>query len=153
MKRVLIAGKDMQIVQTSKQTYIDKKEGILYLGQDLDETKKVLKEAAIPYIEEKVFAMAARLNQPVPVLRYGFYKSKWGSYSRSKHQMAFNLSMVFFEPDLLEHVVAHEFAHTYVYDHSPMFYAMLSHIEPAYKERQKRLKEIKIEASSVNVGD
>jgi hypothetical protein len=144
MKRVLIAGKEMDIVQTSQSSYIDEKEGRLYLGQDAEQLKRVLKEAAVPYIEAKVQAVANRLHLPVPALHYGFYKSKWGSYSRTKHVMAFNLSMLFLPPDLLEHVVCHEFAHISVFDHSPAFYARLLEIEPQCKEREKRLKEIRI---------
>ena len=44
----------------------------------------------------------------------------------------------------IDYVILHELCHTKVMNHSKAFYDLVGRFMPDYKERQKKLKEIKI---------
>ncbi len=67
-------------------------------------------------------------------------KSKWGSFSLQTNRIHLNQQLIFYPLATLEAVVAHEFAHILVHNHSLQFYKLLFSWLPDYKDRIACLK-------------
>ena len=67
-------------------------------------------------------------------------KSRWGSFSARTNRIHLNQQLIFYPKLALEAVLAHEFAHVLVRNHSLKFYQVLLSWLPDYKERLKLLK-------------
>ncbi|QRG86834.1 M48 family metallopeptidase [Bulleidia sp. zg-1006] len=68
-------------------------------------------------------------------------KSRWGSFSVRTNRIHLNQQLIFYPKRALEAVLAHEYAHILVPNHSLSFYQVLLKWLPDYKEYTKLLKE------------
>ena len=66
-------------------------------------------------------------------------KRIWGSCSKEA-DIKLNWRLVMLPPDLIDYVVVHELSHIVEFNHSKMFWKMVSSILPNYKERRALLK-------------
>lgn len=69
---------------------------------------------------------------------------KWGSCN-NRRELIFNSKLTCLDKTLKEYIVYHEISHLFEMNHSPKFKRKLSEFLPDYKEREKRLRKIKIQ--------
>jgi predicted metal-dependent hydrolase len=77
--------------------------------------------------------VAARFPDPPKVAEVRFVTnqtSQWGSYSSRTGIVRLNAALRLMPPWVLEAVVAHELAHTFHLDHSPVFWKLVRSVCP-----------------------
>lgn len=112
----------------------------LYLYPDKTLIQKFLKQNAKKYIDLRFEFFCEQLNIHNISLQYGFYKSKWGSCTPSKHKICFNVNLIFMPLEFVDAIILHELAHLYHLNHSKDFYNLLCTWMPNYKEIVKENK-------------
>lgn len=93
---------------------------------------------------EKAYPYFEKLGVKYPEIKFRRMVSQWGNCHPKKGVLTFNINLMYAPPECIEYVVAHEFTHFLVPDHSGRFYAELSKVMPDWKLRRQRLKEISI---------
>ena len=116
----------------------------LYLYPDKTLIQRFLKQNVKKYIDLRFKFFCEQLNIHDISLQYGFYKSKWGSCTPSKHKICFNVNLIFMPLEFVDAIILHELAHLYHLNHSKDFYSLLCTWMPNYKEIIKRHKKISI---------
>lgn len=112
----------------------------LYLYPDKTLIQKFLKQNAKKYIDLRFEFFCEQLNIHNISLQYGFYKSKWGSCTPSKHKICFNVNLIFMPLEFVDAIILHELAHLFHFNHSKDFYNLLCTWMPNYKEIVKENK-------------
>lgn len=92
------------------------------------------------FIEARTHETAALLNQTVPKIVFGKYKTKWGS-CHANGQIKFNWLLMQAPVPVIDYVIAHEVSHLIEMNHSSKFWAVVESICPDYKNCRKWLKE------------
>ena len=116
----------------------------LYLYSDKVLIQKFLKQNAKKYIDLRFEFFCEQLQIHGISLQYGFYKSKWGSCTPSKHKICFNVNLIFMPLEFIDAIILHELAHLYHLNHSKDFYDLLCTWMPNYKEIMKENKKLPI---------
>ena len=106
-------------------------------------TETELKNTIIELCNE-VYPYYEKLGVDYPQIKFRKMKSRWGSCHTLKKVLTFNLNLIYAPIECIEYVVYHEFTHFLQADHSAKFYEKLSVICPQWKERRKKLRQIKI---------
>jgi predicted metal-dependent hydrolase len=73
-----------------------------------------------------------------------YLKSKYGSYHRLKNKITLNSYLYMLDPELIEYVIMHEYAHTKEFHHQKSFYDLQHKLCLNDKELSKRLKTLTI---------
>ena len=97
----------------------------LYLYPDAMLIQLFLKQNAQKYIDLRFEFFCEQLHIKDISLQYGFYKSKWGSCTPSKHKICFNVNLIFMPLEFVDAIILHELAHLYHLNHSKEFYFAL----------------------------
>lgn len=95
-------------------------------------------------IDSQVLKVLRKNNIKPRPIRFGYYKSKFGSYHRINDEITLNLVLAKLDIKYLYYVLMHEYAHTEVFNHSKKFYDLLYKMMPEYKIYDKKLKKIAI---------
>lgn len=77
-------------------------------------------------------------------LKFGFYKSKWGSCRKDKREIRLNLYLALCSWDEIDAIIVHELCHLKVSNHSQAFYHEVYRWMPNYDAINKQLKEVQI---------
>lgn len=93
---------------------------------------------------KKVYPYFEKRGVQYPQIKFRKMVSRWGSCHPVKGILTFNKNLIFAPSECIEYVVMHEFTHFLQANHSARFYEELSYICPDYKERKKKLREVKI---------
>ncbi|WP_305204514.1 M48 family metallopeptidase, partial [Dubosiella newyorkensis] len=93
------------------------------LRQEFEETRK---KFGFPYVE----------------LRFGHYRSKWGSCTPMKNIIALNIKLAFVSKKAREAIYVHELTHLEEANHSKAFYERLYLRLDDYDERMKEFKNL-----------
>lgn len=101
--------------------------------------KKMLK-----IIKPKIKLALINNNIKERPIRFGYFKSKYGSYHRIKDEITLNVILAKLDINYLYYVLMHEYAHTLVFNHSNKFYVELTNLMPNYRKYDKKLKQIAI---------
>ena len=91
---------------------------------------------------EKMYPYFKKLGVRYPAIKFRRMASQWGNCHTAKGILTFNINLMYAPMECIEYVVAHEFTHFLVPNHSEKFYEALSKIMPDWKLRRKQLKEI-----------
>ena len=65
--------------------------------------------------------------------------TEWGSCTKTRRTMRFNLQLALVPPECVEYVVVHELTHLRVANHGPAFKALMDERLPDWRERRKAL--------------
>lgn len=87
--------------------------------------------------------LKANKIKPLPY-RFGYFKSKFGSYHRIKKEVTLNVVLAKTNIEYLYYVIMHEYAHTKVFNHSKAFYQVLRDLMPNYLNYQKTINKLSI---------
>ena len=112
----------------------------LYLYPDKTLIQRFLKQNAKKYIDLRFEFFCEQLRIHDISLQYGFYKSKWGSCTPSKHKICFNVNLIFMPLEFVDAIILHELAHLYHLNHSKDFYNLLCTWMPNYRQVLKENK-------------
>ncbi len=91
---------------------------------------------------EKIYPHFEKSGIKYPEIKFKRMVSQWGNCRAQKGILTFNINLMYAPCECIEYVVAHEFTHFLVLNHSNAFYAELSKVMPDWKMRQQKLKEI-----------
>ena len=125
-----------------RRCYVDGHDVYMYSDKVL--IQKFLKQNAKKYIDLRFEFFCEQLHIHDISLQYGFYKSKWGSCTPSKHKICFNVNLIFMPLEFVDAIILHELAHLYHLNHSKDFYDLLCTWMPNYKEIMKENKKLPI---------
>lgn len=106
------------------EKYLEKQYRELFSG--------VLKEA---------YPVFAKYGVPFPVLRLRKMKTKWGTCLPQKGIITLNTLLARLPRNCIEYVTVHELCHFIYANHSRQFYALLTAIQPDWRQRKKLLEE------------
>lgn len=126
----------------TKRCYVDDKQ--LYLYPDKALIQSFLTKNAKKYIDQRFVFFCEQLHIQDISLRYGFYKSKWGSCTPRKKQICFNVNLIFMPMRFIDAILLHELAHLFYLNHGKEFYNLLCTWMPDYKKVVKDCKSIPI---------
>ena len=111
-----------------------------------DDIKKAIHKMLADFCERLLPSMVMSMTErfahygiKYPEIRYRYMVSRWGSCCPASHTVTFNKYLLCAPIECIEYVVAHEFVHFLVLNHSADFYAILSQVMPDWKERKKKL--------------
>ncbi len=93
---------------------------------------------------DKIYPYFQNLGVRYPTVKFRKMASQWGNCRDKQGILTFNTNLAFAPTECIEYVVAHEFTHFLVPNHSARFYAELSKVMPDYNRRRKMLKEISL---------
>lgn len=125
---VYIFGKEMHIVGFSTLKEEDRKEYFLSL--------------LLPYCKDRVRLYEEMMGIEAPYqVSVRAMKSRYGVNNRRTHKVTFALSLVHFDPSIIDSVIIHELAHHFVFNHSDAFYRIVFRYCPTYKEKHKKLRD------------
>ncbi len=74
-------------------------------------------------------------------------RTEWGSCTKSRRTMRFNLQLALVPPACVEYVVVHEISHLRVPNHGPEFKALMDERMPDWRARRKALNEAPVVAA------
>ncbi|MEM5815085.1 MAG: M48 family metallopeptidase [Candidatus Aenigmatarchaeota archaeon] len=66
-------------------------------------------------------------------------KKRWGSCNYRKKILIFNKNLEYLPEELIKHIVIHEMCHLIVRNHNKEFCALVSKLDPDFKEKRKML--------------
>lgn len=101
------------------------------------------KKRAKSYLEKRVEHFAQMLGISKPIFRLSNAKTRWGSCT-SSGKLSFSWRLMMIEPELIDHVVAHEFAHLKEMNHQQPFWDYLNKIDPQSEAHKTALKKISL---------
>lgn len=106
-------------------------------------TETELREGICELCRE-AYSYYEKLGIDYPQIKFRKMTSRWGSCHPTKGILTFNTNLIYAPIECVEYVVLHEFTHFLQANHSRAFYEELARVCPDYKERRKKLKDIKI---------
>lgn len=107
-----------------------------FLSQKLLENNKTI---FLLRLETWFQVMELNKSFKMPQIQFKWLNSKWGSYSKSKHQLIFNIKLLCFPFDYWDLIIVHELNHLIHYHHQKSFYLNLKKYLPNYRELEKNL--------------
>lgn len=149
---IVLEDKSYQLVINESKSFtyrIDQDQIIVNTKiKDLEKIKKKIYqqhlENMVKEIENDVNEILVKNNiKPLPI-RYGYYKSKFGSYHRFNKEVTLNIVLAKTNIKYLYYVMMHEYAHTKHFDHSKNFYKVLKDLMPDYIYYHKSIKKLSI---------
>jgi len=103
------------------------------------------------HLEQRVQNLNIKIAQILKILQlkpvvitYKKLISRYGACHIKDKYITLSLFMAKLNDQYLEYVIAHEYCHFLVPNHSPQFYAKLSLIDPNHQQIQKKLRKIPI---------
>ena len=108
--------------------------------------EKWLKEITYNLCDKMIDKYLIRLekyNLTKPELTIRTMTSRWGSCIPTKNKITLNKNLIYPPQECLEYVVLHELSHLVEANHSKNFYKIIENVMPDWKERKKRLNDMK----------
>ena len=96
---------------------------------------RLSKECLIPWIEE----VSEEVNLPFANATIRAQRSRWGSCS-SRKQINLNRALMFLSPGAVRYIFIHELCHTIHMNHSERYWALVSRLEPDYRQYEAELR-------------
>lgn len=84
-------------------------------------------------------AIAQRAGLSHGRVTFRLQRSRWGSCGASG-SLSLNAALLFLDPWLVDHVLAHELVHTRVFDHSALFWEELEAVSPGARAARRELR-------------
>ena len=109
-----------------------------------DAVEEWLKNRADASFPERVAQCCARLGLAAPVVKLSNSRTQWGSCEHHAGRSLIRLQwrLIQLSPELADYIIAHEVSHLREMNHSPRFWATVAGLYPAYRDAEKRLREM-----------
>ena len=145
---ILQAG---QTISLLGQTYVLKEadscftmDDSCYFCRDEKKWKAFLLAYAQDFIAERFVYWSTKMGQDSLSLKFGFYKSKWGSCRTDTREIRLNGYLALCSPRMIDAVIVHELCHLKFPNHSSRFYQEVLFWFPDYYKEYKKLRSIKM---------
>ena len=96
-------------------------------------------EQAQAYMVPKAHELAALIGRTIQRVRFGQYKTQWGSCQRDG-RLSFNWQLVQAPITVIDYVIAHEVCHLVHMNHSQRFWQKVASICPDYQAQRQWLR-------------
>jgi len=90
-------------------------------------------------VEVFVDEISKILNVKPEKILFRKMKKRWGSCNYRKKILIFNKNLEYLPEELIKHIVIHEMCHLIVRNHNKEFWALVSKLDPDFKEKRKIL--------------
>ena len=107
--------------------------------KDNDELLTKLKPIFKDYVTERVRYYEKLMCVESYKVRVQKMKSRFGSNSKHTKTLNFSMTLIHYDPEVIDSVVVHELAHILVFDHSKKFYDVVYRYCPDYPKYRKML--------------
>ena len=135
----------LRLVDAPGAPRITAETGCLLLTGDLSRTTLVrhalqrwLLRAAHAILVPRLTATASECGLAFSRAQIRRQRTRWGSCSR-RGTISLNACLVFQSPEVLRYLLVHELAHTRHMDHSSLFWALVSTLEPDWRALDREL--------------
>ncbi|MDD3048535.1 MAG: M48 family metallopeptidase [Bacilli bacterium] len=137
-----ILGNDIDVVIISNLKKPEYENGKLYIKDKskLDSYYKTLAESIFKNRLDVIYSYFKE-NIPMPILKVRKMKSRWGVCNRKDNSITLNLELLKKEIKYLDYVIIHELSHFVHFNHSSLFWSLVSKYKPDYKLIRKELRE------------
>jgi len=115
---------------------------ILHKKEILDNWYKEKSRIKFNEIFEKLFPLIQKYEIVKPKIAIRKMKTKWGSYSSKKNEIALNTDIVKAPKYCIEYVVLHELIHMRYRNHDKKFHNFLTVLMPDWKKRKEILDQV-----------
>lgn len=144
------------IISKFETVKLEKNQCVVY-AQDTSHVPAILdqfalaqcKQIFLPVVQEIYEKMQKDYNLTYPVIKIRKMKTRWGSCMPAKHQITLNQRLIHYDPQFLEYVVLHEFAHFIQPNHSKQFYYVIEKYMPDYKQASKLYQHLMVGEESL----
>ena len=129
---------DIIIDKKIKKYIIDSNNNIIYI-----KNTKSLTDMIVEIITGYVNEIMPLIKEDIPdfKLRFRSMKTKWGVCNRANNTITLNYNLIGQSADFIKYVIIHEICHFTVFNHSKVFYTLVSKYMPEYKQVIKQNKE------------
>ncbi len=136
-ERILYLGNELKLIITSSKPYIS--DEYIY-AKDFISAKEYVYSLAYPVFLERVNAIKREFNNlPLFTLRVRKMTSKWGVCNKRSMSVTLNTYLIEKDVHLIDYVIVHELCHFKYMDHSANFWNYVSLFYPYYKLARKEL--------------
>lgn len=145
MKTIGFCGKQLRVVP-GKTLRIDPAGMRIFMPEGsvpelLPELEKAYKQAAYPWLRERMDDWARRMGIDYGQVRFSSALKRWGSCS-AKGDIRITWMLMMAPIDAIDYVLVHELAHRRVFDHSAAFWAVVARYMPDYPQQKQVLKSL-----------
>lgn len=128
--------------RVSAKGHVRAEDGVLIVPAEADEVslrvRRWLVRTARTAIEERAYAMAARLSRPISRISVRDPATRWGSCT-SDASLSFSWRLVLAPLPVLDYVTAHEVAHLNVLNHGSEFWQTVAQLVGEHKAARRWL--------------
>ncbi len=125
--------------------------GVLSLALPADSGQREVAHAVFEFfyrtagavIGSRVAALSSRFTNSATRLALSNARRQWGSCTSQGH-VYLSWRLIFFSDDVIDYVIAHEFAHRVQMNHSRAFWAEVEKILPTYRQGRAKLKSVRM---------
>lgn len=97
-----------------------------------------LKRRAREHLSERLRELAQRHGLAYQRISVRAQRTRWASCS-GRGTISLNYKLLFLPPELVDHVLLHELAHTRHLNHSPRFWRLLARLDPDWRRHHEQL--------------
>lgn len=130
---------DIILMPTNNVEIIDNR---IYVKDDKT-LNKWLKKETINLFQKQLDEIYNKFEEkiPYPKLKIRNMKTRWGVCNRRDNSVTLNSELMKYDINKLDYVIVHELSHLVHFNHSKMFWNLVSKYCPNYKLIRKELKE------------
>lgn len=121
---------------------------ILVISAEMKKVESFLLAYAQDFIAERFVYWSTKMGQDSLSLKFGFYKSKWGSCRRDTREIRLNGYLALCSPRMIDAVIVHELCHLKFPNHSSRFYQEVLFWFPDYYKEYKNCGPLKWSAQN-----
>ena len=110
--------------------------------KDYKVLEKFVKKEALKLFSERLDYWYSIFEEdiPNPSLKIRVMKTRWGVCNRGNNTVTLNLDLIKYTTDKLDYVIVHELSHFVHFNHSALFWNLVSKYIPDYKKIRKELR-------------
>ena len=111
--------------------------------RNLNMLDKWKKEEIIRIFDDRFVIVFNHFKENIksPILKIRDMKTRWGVYNRKNHTITLNAKLIEFDIEKIDYVVIHELSHIIHFNHSRVFWNLVSKYCKDYKKIRKEMKE------------
>ena len=104
-----------------------------------EEMNKKLRKWFLQYISERVAFYEKVMDAPHYLVKVRQMKTRYDTNNKSKKTITISLVLLHYSPEIIDSVIIHELAHSFVFNHSDSFYKVVYKYCPRYDILRKKL--------------
>ncbi len=135
---ITILGNPFQISFT--ENLIDIEDHQIWIPNDQKIFQAFLIERTKKYLYSRFQELSSQMQISGIKLKFGFYKTKWGSYHPKTNCIRLNMNLIFTDKECIDAILIHELCHVRFQNHQKEFYQEVEKWMPSYRKAVRRLR-------------